>query len=77
MALSMKNNPFYLISDQYKLDQRKERERKQAAKLEKARPKCKICEIESPYYSCGDFKGWCKSCVHLDNWFYQWMIDSM
>lgn len=54
----MKNNPYYVLSAQYKIDQKKERE----LKLRKKLPKCIMCREEPIVYFSGELKGWCRTC---------------
>lgn len=54
----MKNNPYYALSPQYKIDQQKEQE----LKAQKRLPRCIMCKEPSDCSQRGVLKGWCKLC---------------
>jgi len=57
------NNPFYLLSTQYKREESKPNPKTK---------KCVECDMEPQYYVSGDFKGWCKCCAISDMWIADW-----
>jgi hypothetical protein len=69
--MSLQNNTYYLLSEQYKLDKKKKKQQEIQARIPKP-PTCKICDMDPPYFIRGERKGWCKSCAEFDMWIADW-----
>ena len=61
----MNNNPFYVLSTEYK---KKERERFVIPKA----PLCVRCKFDPVSFLDGHYKGWCKSCKEIDEGLSEW-----
>lgn len=64
----MNNNPFYVLSMEYKKNEKKKRE---SFVIPKA-PCCVRCKFDPVSFLHGHYKGWCKSCKEMNESFSEW-----